>query len=225
MLFAPPLETQGLVDILGAAPGGLLNEQELVQAAGGVSFDALPRVPILGTQYYPDKRIEPASPDLEPLEEQLLVACLSMGELALLNGNPPIGAVLLNRETGAFWGALTVDKTRRTIFGHAEVRAYFLAEDTVGDQLENCTLITTAQPCSSCTPPYAEGKIGRIVYAAPRDKVREVCDLMRERDFNLPQAVADGKTTTTVIEGHHAPEALAAFAVWGQLHKAGRVNV
>ena len=109
MLFAPRLETQGLVDILGTTPGGLLSEQELVKVARGVSFDALPKVPILGAQYYPDGSIEPASPDLEPLEEQLLVTCLSMGELALLNGNPPIGAVLLNRETGAFWGALTVD--------------------------------------------------------------------------------------------------------------------
>lgn len=180
----------------------------------------IPSVELSANLYLPDGSVTPVEAEISDLEKKAMGLCLELGELALQDGNPPIGAVLLDRKRNVVHGsATTVDKTMPTILGHAEIRAYMEAEPTVGDDLRECTLVTTAQPCNTCTSPYAEGKIGKIIYAAPRKTIFEVSGLMRPRKINMPDLLADGDTETVVVEGLSANQALKKFVKWGKIQK------
>lgn len=179
---------------------------------------------LIAIRYLPDGSTEIADNYVTEHEIAAMGICLSLGELALLDGNPPIGAALIDSAGQQIWGAGTVDKASPTLLGHAEVRVYLEAEASVGIDLHDYTLVTTAQPCNTCTAPYAEGKVGRIVYAASRDSIRAVSGLMRERTINMPDLLRDGNTNTTVIEGLRATEALSMFALWADLRDQGDLN-
>lgn len=157
--------------------------------------------------------------DAEPTDEETtaMSLCLELADQALRAGNPPVGAILLDNKSGLLWGAQTIDKTQPHLIGHAETRAYLQAQPTVGDDLSEATLVTTAQPCNTCTTPYAEGKIGRIIYAMPRPVIFAVCGIMRPREINMPDLLRDGDTETTVIAGHQSQEALALFGRYAML--------
>lgn len=175
----------------------------------------IPSVELSANLYLPDGSVTPVEAEISDLEKKAMEMCLELGETALQEGNPPIGAVLLDRKHNLVHGSgMTVDKTVPTILGHAELRAYMNAEQTVGDNLRECTLVTTAQPCNTCTSPYAEGKIGKIIYAAPRSTIFEVSGLMRPRKINMHDLLADGATETVVIEGFSANQALKKFVKW-----------
>lgn len=189
--------------------------------AAGIS---IPEVPVSAAVYLPDRTVQPGSAEITDSEREALALCLALGVAALKRGNPPVGAVLLDNARGLSWGAMTVDKTTPHVLGHAEVRAYDQAQPTVGDRLQECTLVTTAQPCNTCTCPYAEGKIGRIVYAAPRSAIYAVSGLMRPREINMPDLLRDGATTTLAVEGHEAQHALTGFATWGALRAMDKVR-
>ncbi|HEX5744495.1 MAG TPA: deaminase [Candidatus Saccharimonadales bacterium] len=171
---------------------------------------------VTATHYTPDGSFRVVEADLSELEMHAMDMSMDLAEQALRGGNPPVGAVLIDLGSEQVWGASTSDKTERHIMAHAEMRAYDQAQPTVGDELEDCVLVTTSQPCTSCTPPYVEGKIGRIIYAAARSEVWPVTGIMRPRNINMHELLVDGKTDTTVIGGYRAEEALAKFALWGQ---------
>lgn len=176
---------------------------------------------LVATHYLPDGSFQAVEAKLLEPEIHAMDTAFDLADQALQSGNPPVGAVLLDRERSLLWAASTADKTdNHIVIGHAEVRAYHLAQPTVGDRLEDCTLVTTCQPCSSCTPPYAEGKIGRIIYAASRTAVWETTNyrLMRSRRINMHELLADGATDTVVIGGYRQTTALAKFVRWTELH-------
>lgn len=184
----------------------------------------LPTVNLRSSRYFSDGSFRPTETDLSEMERSAMAVCHELGEKALMRRNPPIGAVLINDETGDLFGASTVDKKRPGLLGHAEVRAYERAKRYVGDWLGRCTLVTSVQPCTTCTAPYAEGKIGKIVYAAPRSAVFAVAGLMRPRAINMHELLVDGATDTVVTEGFDAARTLANFALWAELKAAGKVN-
>jgi tRNA(Arg) A34 adenosine deaminase TadA len=171
------------------------------------------------TQYHRDGSIELVPPEVLEAEHLAMLSCFGLAEQALQDGNPPIGAILLDHERGLSWGATTIDKTTPHLLGHAELRAYYTtkAVEVVGDDLSECSLVTTAQPCCSCTPPYVEGKIGRVIFAARRSSVYEVAGIMRPRSINMPDLLADGDTETTVVAGYMEDRALAMFGLWRKL--------
>lgn len=142
--------------------------------------------------------------------------CRISAEEALYAGDRPVGAALINHKTGDIFRAKTSDLTDPHILGHAEILVYNRVAKMVGADLSKMTLVTTAQPCSTCTPPYAEGKIGNIVYATPRRLVWALINTMRHRKINLPELIADGKTNTIVTEGYEAAEALELFSMYAK---------
>jgi tRNA(adenine34) deaminase len=167
------------------------------------------------THYLPDGGFHTVEPDISDLERHAMDMSMDLAEQALRGGNPPVGAVLIDRASEQLWGASTSDKTDKHIMAHAEMRAYDQAQPTVGDELADCVLVTTSQPCTSCTPPYVEGKIGKIIYAASRGDVWPITGIMRPRSINMHELLVDGRTDTVVIGGYRADEAIAKFAVWG----------
>lgn len=147
-----------------------------------------------------------------------MAVVFDLAEEALQNGNPPIGAVYYDRATGDRWGARTTDKTTRKINGHAEINVYDLAHLTVGDDLSSGILLSTARLCSSCTPPYAEGNIGRIITAAPRRLVFPLTGLMRARKINMHELLEDGATDTVSVKNYELDRALELFALYAQMN-------
>ena len=187
---------------------------------------SLLEVGVSAVHFYPDGQVAPVAPELTAMEQEAMRTCLALGEVAMDGGNPPIGAVLLAESLNASWSAKTTDYDTPRLLGHAEVLAYLDtgAIDVVGDDLSDCTLITTAQPCTTCTPPYAEGGIGKIVFAASREQVFATANLMRPRQVNMAELLRDGQTDTTVVRGFMAEEALSLFALWSQRRSAGAVQ-
>ena len=189
----------------------------------------IPHVEIRTTHYYRDGEFvfgHASEAYVTEMEQRAMDICFTLGEQALQDGNPPIGAVLINNETGQFWGAKTIDKTTPKLLGHAEVLAYEMAHSNndVSDDLRNCTLVSTAQPCNTCISPYAEGKIGKVVYAAPRWAIFQLAGIMRKRTINMHELLLDGDTETLVIEGYQAEKCLGNFALWKILKEAGHVK-
>jgi tRNA(adenine34) deaminase len=158
--------------------------------------------------------------DVLPIEHDAMKLALSSGRQAGLDGNPPVGAVLIDHDSGKSWGAKTIDKTSGVLLDHAEIRVYGMAAETVGDDLSNCSLVTTAQPCNTCTSPYAEGKIGRIVFAAPRAAIFAATEIMRPRKLNMHELLVDGDTHTQVIGGYMGRQALKNFIAWSEMRQA-----
>src|SRR5579862_1214981 len=107
----------------------------------------LPAVELTTKHYFPDGHFETIETDLSEIERHVLDVCFDYGDEALAKGNPPVGAVIIDHEHDLLWGAGTDDKTVKHILGHAEIRAYDLAQPILGNELHNSTLITTAQPC------------------------------------------------------------------------------
>jgi tRNA(Arg) A34 adenosine deaminase TadA len=185
---------------------------------------ALPEIALESTLYLPNDGFKPVETQLSSFDEHLMGLCFDLAEMALSEGNPPVGAQLYSSRTGQTWGAKTIDKTNRRLMGHGEVRAYNDAAESLGDDLSDCTLITTSEPCVTCTAPYAEGQIGRIIFAAPRPAIRQVSGLMRSRNINMHDLLVDGNTRTVVTSGYQAERALALFSTWGELCRQGKVK-
>lgn len=165
--------------------------------------------------YTPNGDVFPAEPVVTDIERGAMTWALQLAEEALHDGNPPVGAVLLVNSGEHSIGAKTHDKISRNLMGHAELVAYEDAHKIIGDDLSGSTLITTAVPCTSCTPHYAEGKIGKVIAAAPRRLIYPLAGIMRPRAINMHDLLADGETDTTVVLNHRLTESLGKFATYG----------
>lgn len=191
-----------------------------------VSELELPRVDLVSAHYFvaerfPDGTVrgnfESVPVELSDLEQEAMARCVALGGIALETGNPPVGAILLDHDRGLQWEDVTTDKTSRNLQGHAELGLLRQATPTVGNDLRNCTLVTTAHLCNTCTAPYAEGNIGRIVCGVPRSAVWQVARLMRPRKINMHDLLLDGDIDTTVTTGLKTEEILRNFVTWAVL--------
>lgn len=167
--------------------------------------------------YMPDGSVAEVDPELSDLEQDAGDFAHALAQEAFRDGNPPVGAVLLVNQGERAFGAKTHDKTSLKINGHAEVVAYEDAYKIVGDDLSAATVMSTANLCSTCTPLYAEGKIGKIVTAAPRRFIYQLPGLMRPRNINMHELLADGETDTISIINYQLERSLALFALYGKL--------
>ena len=87
---------------------------------------------------------------------------------ALLSGDVPVGAVLVDHETGK-----VLAKGRNTrealgaVLGHAELNAITDGCSILGGwRLSGCTLYVTLEPCSMCAGAILHARIPRVVYGA-----------------------------------------------------------
>lgn len=170
-------------------------------------------------QYRHDGSIQTVEPFITDAEQAAMDYAIELGELALRDNNPPVGAVLIVDDGLHTFGAKTHDKTSRKLNGHGEIIAYEDAHAVVGDDLSHSTLVSTAVLCSSCTPPYAEGKIGKIITAAPRRYVWQLSGIMRPRHINMHELLVDGDTDTVSIINYGLERALGMFAEYGRLRR------
>ncbi|MFC9971860.1 tRNA adenosine(34) deaminase TadA [Spirillospora sp. NPDC127200] len=123
-------------------------------------------------------------------------AALEQARLAGLDGDVPVGAVVLD-EAGTVVGAGRNDRERTADpTGHAEIVAMRAAAAARGEwRLSGCTLVVTLEPCTMCAGAAVQSRIDRIVYGAVDLKggaVGSLWDVVRDRRLNhRPEVIAE----------------------------------
>ncbi len=81
-------------------------------------------------------------------------------------GNHPFGAVLANADGLRLLIAENTVSTEHDVTGHAELNLVRLAShDLSAEQLAQCTLYASTEPCAMCAGAAFWAGIGRVVYA------------------------------------------------------------
>ena len=120
-------------------------------------------------------------------------AALDEARSALLSGDVPVGALVLDATGAAIGRGRNEREKHHDPTAHAEVVALREAAAVVGDwQLTGCTLVVTLEPCVLCAGAILAARIDRVVFGAWDEKAGaagSVVDLLRER--RLPHRVAE----------------------------------
>ncbi len=130
-------------------------------------------------------------PDSEAIEAALVEA-----RAALLTGDVPIGAVVLD----ASGKLVAVGRNDREAVhdptGHAEIVALRRAGAELGSwNLSGCTLAVTLEPCTMCAGAIVLARITRLVFGAWDPKagaVGSLWDVVRDRRLNHRPEVVGG---------------------------------
>lgn len=103
-------------------------------------------------------------------DEQYMRKALVEAEMALAEGEIPIGAVVVCRDR-IIARAHNLTETLCDVTAHAEMQAITAAANQLGGKyLTDCTLYVTVEPCTMCAGAIGWAQIPRIVYGAPDEK-------------------------------------------------------
>ena len=98
--------------------------------------------------------------------ERFMREALKEAELALQQGERPIGAVVVH--DGEIVGRGHAEHVQRqSEIAHAELNALLQAEQYIHTHLHECTIYTTVEPCVMCLGAIVMSDIDHIVFALP----------------------------------------------------------
>jgi len=104
---------------------------------------------------------------MEDSNNKFMKICIKIAKIALENGNPPVGAIIVNN--GQVLG-VGIESGRSTgdITNHAEILA---VKDAIsngkGNVLNESVMYTTHEPCIMCSYVIRHYKLPKIVYSVP----------------------------------------------------------
>ena len=138
--------------------------------------------------------------DKNALDIQYMQAALALAAEAALEGEVPVGAVVV--KDGAIIGrGSNAPISRHDPSAHAEIMALRDAASSIGNyRLVGCTLYVTLEPCAMCSGAIQHARIARLVYGAKDPKTGacgSVVDLMAEPRLNHHAEVAGGVMADT----------------------------
>ena len=91
------------------------------------------------------------------------------------HGNHPFGAILVDGEGNEVLAAENSVVTGRDVTGHAETNLVRFATSRFSPQeLAECTLYTSTEPCAMCSGAIHWSRIGRVVYALSEEVLYEI---------------------------------------------------
>lgn len=97
-------------------------------------------------------------------DEYFMRSALRLAQRAAMEGEVPIGAVIVKDEMVISKGWNQVEMLKDAT-AHAEILAITGAAAALGDwRLEDCTLYVTKEPCAMCAGALVNSRIKRIVY-------------------------------------------------------------
>ncbi len=96
--------------------------------------------------------------------------CIALGKEAMIEGNPPVGAVIVKNDEIIGVGK-EATKSSNDIVKHAEIEAVKAALTTQLEDLKGCTLYTTHEPCVMCSYVIRHYQIKTIVYGIQSEYV------------------------------------------------------
>ncbi|MBQ5339001.1 MAG: nucleoside deaminase [Oscillospiraceae bacterium] len=111
---------------------------------------------------------------------------IALAEEAAAAGEIPVGAVVVDRETGEILGR---GRNRReqdhSPTAHAEILAIEEAAKKRGSwRLSGCNLYVTLEPCPMCSGAIINARIDRVIFGAYDEKAGAVCSV--QEMFSLP---------------------------------------
>jgi len=144
-----------------------------------------------------------------------MLAALAEARAALVTGDVPIGAVVLDPAGTVVGRGRNLREAEADPTGHAEVVALREAARARGEwRLEGCTLVVTLEPCTMCAGAAVLSRVERVVFGAFDEKagaVGSLWDVVRDRRLNHRPEVVSGvlaEESTALLEeffaGHRA---------------------
>lgn len=96
--------------------------------------------------------------------------CLKLAQEAALADEVPVGAVVVH--DGKIIGhGKNSREFEHSVLGHAELQAIAMASKHLQSwRLNNCTLVTTLEPCVMCAGAIVQSRIAKVVFGAPDEK-------------------------------------------------------
>jgi tRNA(adenine34) deaminase len=133
---------------------------------------------------------------VSPADHDAIGAALEAARTALVAGEVPIGAVVLDPSGDVLAVAANERESTPDPTAHAEVLALRRAAAAVGSwQLTGCTLAVTLEPCTMCAGAVVLSRVARLVFGAWDPKagaVGSLWDLVRDRRLNHRAEVIAG---------------------------------
>lgn len=111
---------------------------------------------------------------------------IRLAEEAAADGEIPVGAVVMDRETGEILGRGRNRRERdHSPTAHAEILAIEEAAKKRGSwRLSGCNLYVTLEPCPMCSGAIINARIDRVIFGAYDEKAGAVCSV--QEMFALP---------------------------------------
>jgi tRNA(adenine34) deaminase len=133
------------------------------------------------------------------LDERLMRLALDQAHNALLVGEVPVGAVIVQRQGDGFQLVATGYNrpiTTHDPTAHAEIVALRHAAQLRGNyRLPDCELYVTLEPCAMCAMALMHARFARVVFGAPDPKTGaagSVLNLFEQRQLNHHTALTGG---------------------------------
>ena len=129
------------------------------------------------------------------LDHQFMQQAIEQAQLAALEGEVPVGAVLV-RDGKVISRAFNQPITHHDPSAHAEMLALrAAAKAEVNYRLPGSTLYVTLEPCTMCAGAMLHARVDRVVYGAPDPKTGaagSVLDVFSSKQINHQTAVEGG---------------------------------
>lgn len=111
---------------------------------------------------------------------------MRLAELAAMEGEIPVGALVVERDTGEILGkGYNKRESGHSPLAHAELIAMEAAAQKRGSwRLSGCILYVTMEPCPMCSGAIINARLDRVVFGAYDEKGGAVCSV--EEMFSLP---------------------------------------
>ena len=198
----------------------LPRERSDALAATGVGYDPISsrRRPdeTENDAHQPGNPADVGSPD--DADEAMMARCIELSRIAVSKGEYPFGAVIARD------GQIVAEAVNRTIregdvTHHAEIIALSLAQKTIGrEQLRNCTLYTTIEPCAMCSYCIREAWVSRVVYALGSPVMGGLSKWNILRDDGMSRRMPEiFGAVPEVVSGVRLDEAQQAWREWSPL--------
>ena len=135
--------------------------------------------------------------DLKHLRTAIQVAAA-----ARAHGNHPFGAVLVDENGEELLRAENTVVTGRDSSGHAETNLVRLASARYSaDELANCSLYTSTEPCAMCAGAIYWGNIRRVIYALSEVGLYEIVGSSADQLVLASREVFAHSGRPTSVEG------------------------
>ena len=107
--------------------------------------------------------------------DELLRRAIEIAANARAHGNHPFGALLTDAQGNILLESENTVNTERDATGHAETNLIRLASQKYSaEELKDCTLYTSTEPCPMCSGAIFWGDVRHVVYALSEEGLYEI---------------------------------------------------
>lgn len=106
----------------------------------------------------------------DPLDKKFMAAAIDQANIALENGDVPVGAVIVHQNNIIAKGYNQRHQLNDPT-AHAEIIAMTAASEYIGNwRLEGCTIYVTLEPCCMCAGACVLARLDRLVFGCDDPK-------------------------------------------------------